>query len=372
MRCRTCAMWPARSTTPPPLPRQESPPIRRHGTRSWPPVLPSAMPGCSSPRTTDRSSRPSTNRSTRCSGRQAAKFSTRTTRRLLSTRRKGSMPSPSSIRSLARASSTKTKGSPCHPPVAAACSKGKSASSSPGDRTQRCNVLRRDLPFMTHDETANPKVLVLPGPTLYRRLFFPDVDAQLRSFADVTFNESDENWTSERLAREIGPYDGLVTCWGSPSITPDVLDASPNVKVIAHSAGSVKHIVKEHVLERGIKVSTAAIAMAPAVAEFSLILTFLGLRPVHEFDFGMRRDGRLSDPHGTFEPGQEIAASRIGVVGAGMVEQLYIQKAKALGADVCVYDPYLSDPATAELEVTKLELDDLFQTCPIIVIHAPT
>ena len=225
---------------------------------------------------------------------------------------------------------------------------------------------------MTHDETANPKVLVLPGPTLYRRLFFPDVDAQLRSFADVTFNESDENWTSERLAREIGPYDGLVTCWGSPSITPDVLDASPNVKVIAHSAGSVKHIVKEHVLERGIKVSSAAIAMALAVAEFALTLTFLGLRPVHEFDFGMRRDGRLSGPHDTFEPGQEIAASRIGVVGAGMVEQLYIQKAKALGADVCVYDPYLSDPATAELEVTKLELDDLFQTCPIIVIHALT
>ncbi len=28
--------------------------------------------------------------------------------------------------------------------------------------------------------------------------------------------------------------------------------------------------------------------------------------------------------------------------------------------------------AAAELGVTKLELDDLFQSCPIIVIHAPT
>ncbi len=46
---------------------------------------------------------------------------------------------------------------------------------------------------MTHDETPKPKVLVLPGPTLYHRLFFPDVDAQLRSFANVTFNDTDEN-----------------------------------------------------------------------------------------------------------------------------------------------------------------------------------
>jgi phosphoglycerate dehydrogenase-like enzyme len=225
---------------------------------------------------------------------------------------------------------------------------------------------------MTIDETAKPKVLVLPGPTLYRRLFFPDVDAQLRAFADVTFNNSDENWSSERLAREIGPYDGLVTCWGSPEITPEVLAAAPNLKVIAHSAGSVKHIIKEHVLERGVKVSSAAAAMAPAVAEFALILTFLGLRPVHEFDFGVRRDGRNWDAHDAFGPGQEIAASRIGVVGAGLVGRLYIHKATALGADVHVYDPYLSETAAAELGVTKLDLDDLFRSCPVIVIHAPT
>jgi phosphoglycerate dehydrogenase-like enzyme len=217
-----------------------------------------------------------------------------------------------------------------------------------------------------------PKVLVLPGPALYNRLFNLVVDARLRTLADVTFNESNENWTSARLAAEIAPYHGIVTCWGSPAITPEVLDNAPNLKVIAHSAGSVKSIIKEYVLERGIKVSSASMAMAPAVAEFSLILTFLGLRPVHEYDFGMRRDGRAWDSQEAFGVGWEIASSRIGVVGAGMVGRLYIQKAVALGAEVCVYDPYLPDAAAAELGAIRLELDNLFRTCPIVVIHAPT
>jgi len=222
------------------------------------------------------------------------------------------------------------------------------------------------------NETTKPRVLVLPGPTLYHRLFDGAADARLREIADVTFNESDDKWTSERLAEEIGPYDGLVTCWGSPVITPEVLDAAPKLKVIAHSAGSVKFLIREHVLERGIKVSSASIAMAPAVAEFSLILTFLGLRPVHEYDYGMRRGVRQWDSQEAFGVGREIASSRIGVVGVGMVGRLYIQKAVALGAEVCVYDPYLNDAAAVSLSVTKLELDDLFATCPIVVIHAPT
>ncbi len=223
---------------------------------------------------------------------------------------------------------------------------------------------------MTTDHECKPKILVLPGPTLYRRLFNDEVDARLRALSDVTFNERDENWTSERLTAEIGQFDGLVTCWGSPRITPQVLDAATNLRVIAHSAGSVKSIIGEDVLRRGIRVSSASMAMAPAVAEFSLILTFLGLRPVHTFDAHMRRgEWDLLDAFGV---GLEIASATIGVVGAGMVGRLYIEKARALGATVCVADPYLPEETAAALGVAKLDLDELFRDCPIVVIHAPT
>jgi phosphoglycerate dehydrogenase-like enzyme len=194
----------------------------------------------------------------------------------------------------------------------------------------------------------------------------------MRELFDVTFNERDDNWSSERLAESIGSYDALVTSWGSPVITQEVLDAAPNLKLVAHSAGTVKGIIKPEVLERGVQVSSAAIAMAPAVAEFSLLLTMLGLRPVHEYDYGMRRAGRNWESQESYGVGQEIFGSHIGVVGAGMVGRIYIGLVRALGANVSVYDPYLSEDAADQLGVESLELDDLCRTSPTLVIHAPT
>lgn len=221
---------------------------------------------------------------------------------------------------------------------------------------------------------TKPRVLVLPGPTMYHDLFAPKIDAALRELATVTFNDRDENWTSERLAAEIAPYDGLITCWGSPAITEAVLDAAPNLKVVAHAAGSVKGYIPEEVLRRGIMVSSAAIAMAPAVAECSLILVFLGLRQIHRYDAAMHS----GDPDrawlglDAFGMGEEIASQRIGVVGAGGVGRIFIGQLRALNAEVWVSDPYLSDEAASQLGARKVTLEELMRSCPIVVNHAPT
>jgi phosphoglycerate dehydrogenase-like enzyme len=218
---------------------------------------------------------------------------------------------------------------------------------------------------------GKPRVLALPGPALREELFSPEAQAALHALADVTWNETGEAWTSERLAAEIGAYDGLITGWGSPAITPEVQEAATRLQVIAHSAGSVKHMIKEDVLERGIRVSSAAIAMAPAVAEYSLILVLLGLRAVHEYDHGMRRAGHLHDGQKAYGEGQEIASQRIGVVGAGGVGRIFIGLARALGAEVWVYDPYLPDAVATGIGARKAELNELMGSCPIVVIHAP-
>ncbi|MGI8404806.1 MAG: hydroxyacid dehydrogenase [Thermomicrobiales bacterium] len=226
---------------------------------------------------------------------------------------------------------------------------------------------------MNAPNTPNtPNVLVLPGPTLYRQLFSPAADERLRAVANVTFNDSDEAWSSTRLATVIGDYDGLITGWRSPRLTAEVLNAATRLRIVAHSAGSVKAYIPEAVLERGIKVSSAAIAMSPAVAEFSLILVFLGLRPVHEYDFGMRRGGRVWANAAVTGLGREIAGSRIGVVGAGGIGRIFIRQLKALGAEPWVFDPYLSEDAAMELGAHQISLDVLMAECPIVVNHAPT
>jgi phosphoglycerate dehydrogenase-like enzyme len=150
-----------------------------------------------------------------------------------------------------------------------------------------------------------------------------------------------------------------------------VLHAATRLRVIAHSAGSIKGIIPKPVLERGIRVSSAAIAIAGAVAEYSLLLTMLGLRPVHLHDYGVRHLGQWEEARfiGT---GREIAGSRIGVVGAGSVGRLFIGLLNALRAEAWVFDPYLSPADATSLGARKAELNELFASCPIVVVHAPT
>jgi phosphoglycerate dehydrogenase-like enzyme len=219
---------------------------------------------------------------------------------------------------------------------------------------------------------STPRILSIVSPALYDRLFADDVRAKLHAIGEVTLQDDDRRWTSERLVGEIGGYGALLTCWGAPKLTPEVLDAADRLGIVAHSAGTVKFFVGEDVLTRGIKVSSASAAMAPAVAEFALIFTMLGLRPVHAYNEVMHREPERWEANGAREFGPEIASSRIGVVGAGLVGRQYIAKVKALGAEVAVHDPFLSPEDAATLGVERLDLMELMATCPIVAMHAPT
>lgn len=222
---------------------------------------------------------------------------------------------------------------------------------------------------MTSSDTRR-RVLALPGPMRRAEMFTPAAERALNEIADVIWNDSDENWTSPQLAAVIPEYDGLITGWGSPRITPEVLRAADRLQIIAHSAGTVKFLVDEDVL-RQVRVSSAAIAMSPAVAECALTMVLLGLRHLHEYDYGMRRGGHLWDGQYDYGHPREIAGSTIGVIGAGGIGRIFIGMVTALGAKVNVYDPYLSGEDAAAMQATKMELDDLLAASPIVVDVAP-
>lgn len=136
----------------------------------------------------------------------------------------------------------------------------------------------------------------------------------------------------------------------------------------------MKGYIPQAVLRRGIEVSSAAIAMAPAVAECSLILGFLGLRQIHRDDAAMHSNDpdRAWLGRDAFGMGEEIASQRIGVIGAGGVGRIVIGHLRALNAEIWVSDPYLSDEAASQLGARKATLEDLMRSCPIVVNHAPT
>ena len=119
---------------------------------------------------------------------------------------------------------------------------------------------------------TRPRILVLPKPSLYRQLFSSQSDALLRSLGDVQVHDSERDISSDELAERVGEFDVVVTGWRSPKFTDEVLAAAKRLKLIVHSAGSIRFMLDDSAIGNGFEISTVAAAMAPAVAETTLLL----------------------------------------------------------------------------------------------------
>jgi len=216
---------------------------------------------------------------------------------------------------------------------------------------------------------STPSILVQLRPSLYEQLFPPSTDRSLRDLGKVLFYDQERNPTSTELAQRIAGFDVILTGWGTPRFTDEVLDAADQLRIVAHSAGSIKRMLPPAVFERGIAVTHAASAIAPAVADLSLALTMLLLRQVHVHDRALRAgDWTSAKAPGL---GQELSGMRVGVVGAGYTGRCFIKLLRALEAEIWVHDPYLNNERASELGVRKVTLDELFSECPVVSVQAP-
>jgi phosphoglycerate dehydrogenase-like enzyme len=218
--------------------------------------------------------------------------------------------------------------------------------------------------------TASHLLVAIP-PQLYHQLFDRMADNTLRSLVEITFNTEERPWDATELAHRLVGHDLVITGWGTPTFTPAVLAAATDLKLIAHSAGSIKKLLPPPVFEQGIQVTHAAVAIAPAVAEMTVLLILLALRQVHRLDRILKETGAWAATKAV-GMGQELAGNRVGVVGAGYTGREVIWRLKALQAEVWVYDPYLSADRAKELGVFKTpDLETLFCDCPIVTMQAP-
>ena len=217
---------------------------------------------------------------------------------------------------------------------------------------------------------SKPELFIAITRTLRTSLFSPESEERLAGLYTVRGGDHDDRLASAALAEQIGGCNALITGWGSPEITPEVLAAASDLRIIAHSAGSVRRLIPIAALEQGIAVTHAAPMIAEAVAEFTVFGMLLGLRWPHRQNAWMHAGKPWSESRAT--GGNLLEAQRVGLIGCGYVAQRVIQKLQGFGMPIAVYDPYLSDERAAALNVTRVSLEELFSTCRVIANHAPT
>jgi len=198
---------------------------------------------------------------------------------------------------------------------------------------------------------------------------------RLRTLFEVAFNDLGRNYTSEEVASKIKGFDALITGWGSPPLTESVFENTDRLRIIAHSAGSVKGLLSKNVTQRyivpkGICVCNAPKAIAYNVAEATLGLLIMASRRLLDHAMNVRERLMWHDS-GIPREIRTINGSTIGIVGASTVGREVIHLLKPFDCRILVHDPYLSDEEADGLEVEKTGLEQLFKQSDFVSVHAP-
>lgn len=171
-------------------------------------------------------------------------------------------------------------------------------------------------------------------------------------------------------AEVLSGVDVLLTGWHAPRIDECALSKMPRLSLIAHAGGSVKGHVDRACWERGVVVTTAAIANAIPVAEYTVAQILLaGKSLLKAADLYRHRQGVI-DREAEF-PGTGNYEKVVGLVGASTIGRLVLERLKPFDLEVVLYDPTLSQSAAQELGARKVGLEELLALSDVVSLHAP-
>lgn len=216
---------------------------------------------------------------------------------------------------------------------------------------------------------ASPTVAVVIPLPMRRQILTSKAERQLAGFATVVDPTGDQVSAEELNAA----LDGAVACltgWGTPPLTSDMLQSHPDLRLVAHTAGSIRRLIPEGAMERGLRVSHAAGVIADAVVEQVITSALLCLRPLHKIDQEMKSGGEWMELRERY-PGRLLGAQTVGIVGAGYVGRLMIRLFQAFGCKVLVADPFLDVQQASALGVERRDVATLMQEADIVSLHAP-
>jgi len=182
---------------------------------------------------------------------------------------------------------------------------------------------------------------------------------------DVTFDPSIGK-DKARLAEAIADYDGLAIR-SATKVTQKLLDRAANLKVIGRAGIGVDNVDIPAASRKGVIVMNTPFGNSITTAEHAIAMMLAAARQIPE--------ANASTHAGKWEKsrfmGVELTGKTLGVIGAGNIGSIVIDRAHGLRMKVVAYDPFLSEEHADKLGVQKVELDDLLARADFITLHVP-
>ena len=170
----------------------------------------------------------------------------------------------------------------------------------------------------------------------------------------------------DELKACIGDYDGLAIR-SATKVTAEIIAAADNLKVVGRAGIGVDNVDIPAATGRGIVVMNTPDGNSITTAEHTIAMMLSLARQIPAAD--------RSTQAGKWEKsrfmGTELTGKTLGIVGCGNIGAIVADRAQGLRMRVIAYDPFLSPDRAADLDVEKVELDELLSRADLITLHVP-
>jgi phosphoglycerate dehydrogenase-like enzyme len=224
---------------------------------------------------------------------------------------------------------------------------------------------------VSESPTSKPTVVILLTPDMRAKLIPASAEKRLAEVANVRAPQEGE-LTAENLPGLVAGAVAAITGWGTPPLDEGLLAHATSLKLVAHAAGSVRHLVPFAAIEEGrLQVTHAAVHIGEAVSEFVMAQVLAFLRHPAELAAGMRSNEPWFDLRSRLL-GRLLGDQTVGLLGAGYIGRMMMRLFRAFNARVLVYDPYLTEAQAREMDVELCDLDGLLRRSDIVSLHVPS
>jgi D-3-phosphoglycerate dehydrogenase len=160
-------------------------------------------------------------------------------------------------------------------------------------------------------------------------------------------------------------YDGMIVR-AAPKITAEIMDAAPKLKVISRWGVGLDHIDVKAATERGIYITSTAVANYVSVAEQTVMMILATAKRLEESDKAIRK-GIWNFRFDCLST--EVDGKTVGIIGLGRIGQ-HVAKMLHFGFNMNVvgYDPFVKQPPDY---VKLVELDELYRQSDFVTLHMP-
>ena len=217
---------------------------------------------------------------------------------------------------------------------------------------------------------ARPTISLLPKRSLRERILPPEALDMLQGFADVVMNFEDRDFSEDEAVEFLRGSNGVMGSWGVTALSPDILEAAPDLKIWSHAAGSLKSRdrICDEVWDKGIVITSAAPAIAEDVAEYTVAMISISLRKV----LPLSRRMAAGEPRPSKLEVRTLYRRTIGIIGASQVGIRVMRLLRPYRTRILLYDPFVSeDEARDEYGAELVDLETMARESEVVTCHAP-